>query len=253
MKLDGRRNGSRKPFMDPKIPDPKARLRDYKNQVADFSWLPEVNKVLGEDVGPVKAECLGPNPSYFAGARCHLGEGILVSRDLGTLRSDSIVAQFVPPFREGLECPQALAHRVALEANVEENFNFVITAVSYDKQKKREVILGPADMETDDYVEPGIEIRISNLCCGSDLEDEKVSTKSAQTSFPAADQDFGYMYPLLENYEDLKKNYELPLPVPIGYPSSLKVGSEAGGISGIACTGCRFLFYPTQENKNGSA
>jgi hypothetical protein len=246
MKLDGRREGHRSPFEDTKnITDPGARGRDLKNQTADFSWLPEMEKVIGGKNAAVNPACFSDNPSGFVVARFRLEEGVLISKDLGVYRGSPIVAQFVPAFENDSEYSQALAHRVALEADIDDSFNVVFEAKNFKGDTTCSIVLKPGNIVNQEgVVERGIELEVSNLCCGNALLEGDSRPEETSTPAPSIDHDFSYMYELLNLYQDLQKEFVLPLPVPIIYEKSKLLSSSSGGIHGVECTGCRFPFLP---------
>jgi hypothetical protein len=245
---DGRNVKERQPKESKEIPDPDARDRDLKSQTFDFSWLPEMAKILSEDNASVHPDCFSPNPSGLVVARFRLEEGVLMSKDLGAYRGSPIIAQFVPAFGAS-EYAQALAHRVALEVDVDEGFNVVMEARAFGGDISCSIVLKPGVIVNAVNGDPerGIEVTVSNLCCGNALLDGDSSVESTDTPAPSVDHDFSFMYTLLQGYGNLQKNFILPLPVPIVYEKKKDAGSATGGIRGVECTGCRFPFHLLED------
>ena len=202
--------------------------------------VPRIASIMPDhpDLDPLT---LSTNPQT-AIARFAIEQGRLVEFKLAQFLGEDVLGAFVPPPENQNPVIQKLAHKVALQLDLEPDEEVVIHARDFGLASgapdSRQLVLGPV---------PGVvTVEITNLCCGYFLQkDEDFS------DLPEADDDFDLFYILLKDFGDtLVKEYtRLPIPVPISYKAKNQP-TGAGGAEPIRCNLALFK-APTSSGAGG--
>ena len=234
--LQGRRFPE-KPIYDPNASDPDL---DFEMQRADFSWLPEMEKILPVDA-MINEDVFADNPRELVVARFRIAQGDFGSHYLGEHLGDFVVIQFVPPMDSNNPYSQAVAHWAGAELLVDQKYDIIVRSTTY-RHDETKVLRLIAPEDGSDLI-----VNVTNLCEGY-FDDADDSAEEYRVSDPKkfdVDHDFDEFYSIgIVDRETLKKWFpRLPVPVATKY-NARPEGGSVGGVDPVRCSGVRFKQSP---------
>ncbi|HEX3525822.1 MAG TPA: hypothetical protein VH988_02040 [Thermoanaerobaculia bacterium] len=221
-----------KPLLSATITDSTQIAQDFKQQQADFCWVPRMKRILPEASRIDSRLVVDSIPANIVKARALVSSGDFGSHQLGRYNAGFVVAQFTPAIKANAPVRQAIAHWAGSDTPVDSKYDILVRISKMGKpENKREVVLRARDEST-------LEVRISNLCCGYYGSEDVNGLKILRNLEP--DDDFQRFYDLLPDQgAAMRQKYSrLPQPIPVDYPALPE--SETGGVDPVRCSGVRF-------------